>query len=240
MTDSRERTTGLRAALSLPSVYRWFQGSLAISRARHEVATTYIRAQPGDRVLDIGCGPAEVLQHLPAVRSFGLDYSAQYLQEARRRYREHHPRPSFAQMDVRALRPGARRFDIVLAQGVLRHFDDAEAQSILTAAAGSLSDTGRLITINPAFDPAQSRVARLLNLQRQGQARPGPRQSTGRIAATAFEQVTTHVRHNLMRVPYTHVIMVCVKPQSGESARGVPCASALQLTQQAPFPPRVD
>lgn len=225
MTDSRERTTGLRAALSLPSVYRWFQRSLAISRARHEVATTYIRAQPGDRVLDIGCGPAEVLQHLPAVRYVGLDYSAQYLQEARRRYREHHPRPWFAQMDVRALRPGARRFDIVLAQGVLHHFDDAEAQSILTAAAGSLSDTGRLITIDPAFDPAQSRVARLLISNDRGRHVRSVAEY-GRIARTAFEQVTTHVRHNLMRVPYTHVIMVCVKPQSRESATDLACAAS--------------
>ncbi len=222
----------------MPSVYGWLQRSLAISRARHEVASTYIRAQPGDRVLDIGCGPAEVLAHLPGVRYVGLDYNAKYLQEARQRYRERDPRPWFAQMDVRALRPGARRFDIVLAQGLLHHFDDAAAQSILTAAAGLLSDTGRLITVDCAFDPAQSRIARLLASNDRGRhVRPVAEYS--RIAATAFEQVTTHVRHNLMRVPYTHVIMVCLTPRSGESATGVPCASALPLTP-APFPPRVD
>jgi ubiquinone/menaquinone biosynthesis C-methylase UbiE len=205
----------------MPSVYRWLQRGLAIPGARHEVASTYIRAQSGDRVLDIGCGPADVLEYLPEARYIGIDSNAQYLHTAQRRYREHRPCPSFVQMDVRALRPRSRRFDIVLAQGLLHHFDDGEAQHLLTAAAESLSDTGRLITIDPAFDPAQSPIARLLIANDRGK-HVRPVTEYRRLAGTAFEQVTTHVRHNLMRVPYTHVIMVCVTPRS--RARQVPAA----------------
>jgi ubiquinone/menaquinone biosynthesis C-methylase UbiE len=216
-SGQRERSSGLWAALALPAVYQWLQRTLAMSGARGEVAATYIRAQPGDWVLDIGCGPADVVDHLPAVRYVGIDHNVHYLQRARRRYIERQPPASFVQMDVRALNPRAKRFDIVLAQGVLHHFDDQEATDLLAAAGRLLTDEGRLITVDPVFDPAQSLIARVLIANDRGKH---VRQAAAyeHLANAVFRQVRTHVRHDIMRVPYTHMIMECSTPLQGATS----------------------
>ena len=57
---------------------------------------------------------------------------------------------------------GGRRFDVVLAMGLLHHLDDAECAALIGFAHASLDPGGRLVTIDPAYAPEQARVARWL------------------------------------------------------------------------------
>ena len=209
MTDAigrqpRERDRGLWRLLALPKVYTWFQSHLGVAGNRAQVAA-FIDAHPRDRVLDIGCGPAEILEFLPAVDYIGVDLSPRYLSDARARY----PGATFLQMDVRQMPADWEQcFDLVLAQGVLHHFNDEEAIVLLTSARAALKAEGRLITVDPAFAPHQHPVARLMaRLDRGRHVRTVDQYQ--RLAARVFARTSISVRHDLMRIPYTHVLMEC-------------------------------
>ena len=46
----------------------------------------YLRPSIGDRILDIGCGPADLLSYLPQVEYIGFDANSKYISDAKRRY----------------------------------------------------------------------------------------------------------------------------------------------------------
>ena len=64
MGSSHERTGWPWKTLAFPWVYSAFQERLAIPRSRAQLADLYVRAKRGDAVLDLGCGPAEILEYL--------------------------------------------------------------------------------------------------------------------------------------------------------------------------------
>jgi len=199
----------VRPLLSFPSIYSAFQDRLAVRNARAFVMERYGKVRRGDSVLDVGCGPADILRYLPEVEYLGIDHSGKYLPAARERYRDYAGRATFIQMDVNAL--GAeweRRFDVVLALGLLHHLSDEEAVPLLSTIARLLRPGGRLVTTDPAFTDRQHWLARLLlRADRGGFIRHVDRYRA--LAATAFPRTDVHVHHDLLRLPYTHVIMEC-------------------------------
>jgi len=199
----------MRRLLSIPSVYSAFQDRLAVRDARAFVMERYGKVQRGDRVLDVGCGPADVLRYLPEVEYIGIDHSATYLPAARHRYRDYPGRATFIQMDVNALDSAWEgRFDVVLALGLLHHLSNQQAVSLLTTIARLLHSTGRLVTTDPAFTDHQHWIARLLLHADRGRF---VRHVDGyrALASTVFPRTDVHVHHDLLRLPYTHAIMEC-------------------------------
>src|SRR4051794_36463986 len=149
----------MRTLLRLPAFYRLFRRAVG-GRGRDRFAEEFIRAQPGDRVLDIGCGPGDILAHLPRVDYVGIDLDANYIRAARKRYGAlgEFFHESVEDTVVRA--PGT--FDIVLAVGVLHHLDDRGAARLLAVARDALKPGGRLVALDGCFVAEQSPAARLM------------------------------------------------------------------------------
>ena len=79
--------TGLRAVLSHPWIYDVFQNIMGARSARQSFSTTYIRASPGSRLLDIGCGTAWILEYLPEnIAYWGYDINPVYIAAARAKF----------------------------------------------------------------------------------------------------------------------------------------------------------
>ena len=195
-------------------MYSWFQNSLAVPGARAQAGRLYIRAREGDTVLDVGCGPADTLEFLPRVTYVGIDLSAKYLARARQRYHAH-PSATFLQMDARALAADwTGRFDLVLAQGLLHHLTDDEAVSLLSTLRLLMRPAGRLVTVDPAYVEGQGYFARLLVSSDRGRFVRWVHEYQA-LVGRVFPDVVTHVRHDVLRLPYTHLIMEC----SGETRR---------------------
>ena len=199
-------TSGLRAVLSSAGVYNLFQHAVGAERARREFVHKYVRPQAGDRVLDIGCGTGEILEHLPATEYFGFDASQEYIDSASARFGS---RGRFACETVtsKTLQTLAA-FDIVLAVGILHHLDDHEAIALLTLAKNALVPGGRLITLDVCYVEGQSPIARFIISRDRGQ---NVRNNAGYegLARAVFVRVEGVVRHDLARVPLTHLIMEC-------------------------------
>lgn len=195
----------MRALLDRPGAYSLFRRLVGRDSARLAYARDHLRVRPGQRVLDLGCGPGDILAFLPEVGYVGYDINAAYIERARRRF-GHRGEFHCAAVDE-SLDPGTG-FDLVIAHGVLHHLEDAAARTLFRVARRALKPGGRLVTIDGCFAEGQSALARLfLSLDRGRYVRT--RDAYESLARSVFDDVKSFLRHDLIRIPYTHLIMEC-------------------------------
>lgn len=191
----------------MPVVYRAW-GRLVGGKDRARFAREHVRAEEGQRVLDIGCGPADILEYLPPVDYTGFDANPDYIATATRNYGN---RGRFYCQRVSHESGAANEaFEIVLALGVLHHLDDAEAEQLFRLAHAALVPGGRLVTLDGVYVNGQNRIARLIIARDRGEHVRDERGYRA-IADRVFSNVTPVVRTDLLNIPYTHLILECEK-----------------------------
>jgi SAM-dependent methyltransferase len=195
----------MKSLLDRPRVYSLFRRLVGRDSARFVYAREHLRLEPGQRVLDLGCGPGDILQFLPAVDYVGYDVNPAYIERARKRFGS---RGQFHSSAIEEdFNPG-KGFDAVIAHGVLHHLDDEAARALFRVARRALKPGGRLVTFDGCFAEGQSPLARLfLSLDRGRHVRT--REGYERLARAEFDQVKSVLRDDLIRIPYTHIIMEC-------------------------------
>lgn len=204
-------TSGLRSVLSYPIIYRTLQWLVGSPKRRREWVETYIEPRPGLRVLDLGCGPGDLVRLLPPdVAYTGSDLSEDYIAEARRRHGERGRFFAGAIENIDSSELG--EFDVVVAKAVLHHIDEDEALHLFKVASDVLAPGGRLVTLDCAFTPDMSRVSRWVVSRDRGQSILTP-DGYHQLATRVFSDVQVSVRHDMLRIPYTHVHMLCRSPK---------------------------
>jgi len=195
-----------RRILSVPAMYHLFSAIIGGHRSRTECVARYIRPKKSDRVLDCGCGPADLLEYLPDVEYLGIDIDADYIAAARNRFGD---RATFrlGPLDATTMTEAAHH-DLVLAWGVLHHLDDGQVVEFMNLARRTLKPSGRLVTLDPCYAEGQSRLARYIVSGDRGEYVRSVEDLRGLVTQT-FPSATFHVRHDLLRIPYTHLIMEC-------------------------------
>lgn len=200
----------MKALLSLPLAYRTFRHVIGGQDLNRTLVSRYVRPKSQERVLDIGCGPASVLEFLPSDVSYvGFDPSPGYIAAAKSQYGN---RGAFFAGYVTAESLGTLgQFDTVLSVGVLHHLDDDAARDLCKVACLALRPGGRFVTIDGCYVNGQSPIARFLLNQDRGRHVRSEAEYRA-LAQSQFSMVTTHVRDDLLRMPYTHLIMECMNP----------------------------
>jgi SAM-dependent methyltransferase len=200
-------THGLRSILSHSIIYTSFQTLMGAHKARQNFIKNFVKPVPGMKILDIGCGPADILDYFPEVDYWGFDISENYINQARKKYgaRGKFQCQQLQMKDIDEL----PSFDLVLALGLLHHLDDDDSMSVIKLASKALKADGKLLTIDPCFDSSQNPVARFLICNDRGQ---NVRDKAGyeKLARAVFEKLVIEVRHQLW-IPYTHCFMECQK-----------------------------
>lgn len=210
-----QTTKGVRSVLSIPVVYESFQKAVGSSRVRRQLVETYINPRPGLRVLDVGCGPGDLIKYLPGVDYAGTDLSTAYIESARRRFGD---RGRYFAGRVSDLDPAELgQFDVVIAKSVLHHIDEDEALHLFDSASRVLAEGGRLVTLDAAYTPDMSRASRFVVSRDRGQSILTPAGYEA-LARRAFAEVDVAVHHDLLRIPYTHVFMSCGQPLERETS----------------------
>ncbi len=196
----------LKSILSVPSIYRLYHQLVGSNRCHSVFVNEYVRAKPQARILDIGCGPADILNYMLEVEYIGFDMSQKYINAAQRHFGK---RGTFFCQKVETVTvKDLERFDLVIAHGVIHHLSDKEASQLFKLAQTVLKPTGRLLTLDGCFVQRQSYLAKLfISLDRGKYVRTPIEYS--QLASISFSNIKTAIRHDLLRIPYTIIIMEC-------------------------------
>ena len=196
----------IRWVLGRPSAFRAFKRLIGAARASEILVREHVRPRAGQRLLDIGCGTGEIVPFLAGVDYVGFDENPEYVRAARARY----PGARFSCERIDAHVANDESFDLALAFGVLHHLNDVEAGELLRLAYSSLRPGGRLITLDGCYVDGQNRVARwLLSSDRGRYVRS--RDEYLRLMRGVFHDINPVLRADLLRVPYTHLIVECAR-----------------------------
>jgi SAM-dependent methyltransferase len=196
----------MKSLLNLPWLYKSFQVAIGAAKFRTELLSAHVRCQPGDRILDIGCGTADIRAGLGDVSYVGFDPSPKYIETARKSF----PGSTFHVGSLEKPPALDSNFDIALAVGVLHHINDELASRLFGLASTQLRPSGRLVTADPVLAKSPGNgIANFLVRSDRGQ-HVRTQAEYERLALASFTgSVVSVFRSNLLRLPYNHCVLVC-------------------------------
>jgi len=200
-------THGVRSILSHPAIYNFMQWLVGAEKARKRLVNDYFPLKPGMRILDIGCGTAEILRHLPEdIVYTGFDASEAYIRQAKDRFGS---RGEFhAELVEQSTFRELGSFDLIFAFGLLHHLDDDAALALFELAKRGLKPEGKLVTIDPCYTDGQHPLARWMISKDRGRSIRTP-EGYMALANSHFEHIECNVRHDMLHIPYSHTILEC-------------------------------
>jgi ubiquinone/menaquinone biosynthesis C-methylase UbiE len=197
-----------RRLLANSFLYSSIQRLLGATGMRRTFIHDYLRPKRGMRILDIGCGTADILDQLTDIDYVGIDSNEHYLRRAKKRYGR---RATFLHCrvdDNLDFVIASESFDVVMANGVLHHLTDEEARALLSLSRRALKPEGRFLSFDGCFEPRQSRIARYFLSKDRGRF-VRTREEYITLARGEFAEVSAGLRSDLLKIPYTHLIMEC-------------------------------
>ena len=200
-------TTGIRSVLSEPLVYSTLQNLMGAKQGYINFVKYQVKPTENCCILDIGCGPGDIVEYLPKVDYWGFDISEAYISQAKKKY-GHIAKFECKYLTIEDLKL-LPKFDVVIASGLLHHMDDDTVINFFKLAFEALKKGGRLVTIDPCYNVDQNFIARFLISKDRGQ---NVRDEIGykNLASQTFNNIKVVVKHKLW-IPYTHCFMECSK-----------------------------
>jgi ubiquinone/menaquinone biosynthesis C-methylase UbiE len=111
-------------------------------RSIREQIRRHLHLEPGQRTLDLGCGPGAFADLFAAQDYVGVDLSRRYVDHARA-----HRKGTFIACDARHLELPDDRFDQILIFGLLHHLADEDVRAVLRESKRVLTRGGTLLVI---------------------------------------------------------------------------------------------
>jgi len=202
-----QRTSGIFSLLSSSFIYDLAQNLLGAQRSRKKFVEKYLQDIDAARMLDIGCGTADILSFLPEDLDYtGCDMSEKYIEAAINRYGSR--AKFYAKSVTDEFLDEGERFDVVLASGLLHHLDDIDVISLLESVKLILAEGGVFVTIDPCYVQNQSWVSKTLISKDRGQNVRHIDQYLS-LARRVFSNSSVYHENHLLRIPYDHAVMIC-------------------------------
>ena len=169
------------------------------------------KLRSGDVVIDVGCGPAYYFERLPQPLVYhGFDTDQKYIEWARKKWGD---RGTFhvGVFDCEAAQ-ALPAPDAVLLLGLLHHLSDKDSRNLLELCAGILSSGGRVVSVDTAFVPGQSRLSRWMSDNDRGEFVRDP-DGFKALATPYFGFTTTEIVAGTGRIPGAYVLMTLAEPR---------------------------
>ncbi len=192
------------AVFDNPISYIYVQRMFGAHRHRKK-CVDLLKPLENERVLDIGCGPAYVLDFMPKVEYVGYDTNEAQIRYARKKYG---PNCEFyAEAFTSCCAKKHKPFDAVLLLGLLHHLSDVEALGLLDVLFDVLKPNGRIVSLDPCFTNDQSTISRFIGKNDRGNFVRYKEQYINLIG-NRFGKVDAQVHHNVGRLPSTELFML--------------------------------
>jgi ubiquinone/menaquinone biosynthesis C-methylase UbiE len=203
----------LKHLLSLAWFYQLFQDIIGGTRARQWTIERFVTLKPRDKLLDVGCGPGDLLRFLPkdGFEYVGIDISEDYLEKAKR---THGHRARFLLCDCGNFPADMQleRFDWVLCMGLLHHLDDSQCASLFDNIKSVLAQDGKVVCLEPTFFPGQNPVCQFVMKQDRGKF-IRTLDMWMNLYESHFESVAVSPLTGAFRIPYEKTVAVLAFPK---------------------------
>jgi len=193
---------GIRDILSTPWIFDTYQSLVGGTKAHRRFVNEFVKAQPGDRIIDFGCGLGVALKYLPEeIEYLGMDIHDPYIQEARKR----HPQRTFVTADLESMDfTPYGTFDIGISFGVVHHLTDGVAHALGRQAKATVKPGGSFFALDPVYTPNMPRIAKFLIDHDRGSF---PRNEAAyRAIFEGYGKVETYLESDMIHVPYTMIV----------------------------------
>ena len=136
--------------------------------------------------------------------------SLQQIEQAKRRFSDRRARFISTRVGEVNLDKEAGNFDVVIANGVLHHLDNQEAEQLLRLAGEHLRIGGVFVSLDPVVVPEQSRLARMVISNDRGN---WVRDVNGysKLVGPKFSNYETEIIHDNLFIPNTDLMIRATK-----------------------------
>ena len=200
------KTNKFYKILSSPLFYSLFQKLMKGDKIRRKILTNAIKKKKA-KILDIGCGLGDSLEHVKNPIYFGYDISEKYIKYARNKYKEKGIFfcKNFTYKEIKKL----PKFDYVLLIGILHHLKNHEIVNLLKLTKKVLKTNGQIITLDPIYEKKQNFFARFLISKDRGKNIKTKKEYLNLLRL--FFKHTISKTYRQFFIPYTWFTMSCKK-----------------------------
>ncbi len=202
-----QRTNKLYNFANHPIVYKVFQMIMSGTSFRKKIIKKNILSKKV-KILDIGCGPAEILNYLPNSEYYGFDIDRRSIIYARKKYKSknhHFFCKRFVKKDLRNL----PKVDFVILFGIIHHLNDVEVNKILNLCKFAMKKNAKLLTEDPIYVSKQNLIAKyIINHDRGINVRT--KNEYLKLVRKNFKSIRSEIIHQNF-IPYTWFSMKCKK-----------------------------
>ncbi|MDD3435680.1 MAG: class I SAM-dependent methyltransferase [Candidatus Gastranaerophilales bacterium] len=197
----------IKKILSFPQIYILWQKIVGDYKLRKIYCRDYIRTKRGDSILDIGCGPANMVHYLPKdIKYVGFDDSELYIKNAQKKFPQKNYQ--FFCQKINFIQNFDEKFDIIMANAILHHIDDEEAKKLISFAKSNLKQGGRFITHDGCYTQNQSKIKKWLLKNDRGLF-VRTKDEYFELFSKYFDNINIIIREDLYNIPYTIIIFEC-------------------------------
>ena len=199
----------MKQILSHPLVYNFLQNLLSKKKSRRLLIEKYVKPDKKDHILDLGCGPGRLIDLLPeGVKYTGIDISAEYIEDAEKRYGNKYNFICSNILDIDFSNIGT--FNKVVARGFFHHLDDRTILNLMDYIKPALSKHVQLVSLDGCYIADQNFISKFLISNDRGNY---VRKETEymNLLKSSFNKVESFIHDDLLRIPYHHCILLCSK-----------------------------
>jgi len=202
-----QRTSKIYNLINSPLFYIFFQKIMSGTSFRKKIIIKNIKNSKV-KVLDIGCGPAEVLNYIPNAVYYGYDIDQRSINYAKKKYKDknhHFFCKKFGKSEIKKL----PKIDYVILFGIVHHLNDEEVKNLFELCKKVMKKNAVLLTEDPILIKNQNPIARFFIKNDRGM---NIREKSNylKLANAYFKNIRAKITHQFF-VPYTWFSTICKK-----------------------------
>jgi 2-polyprenyl-3-methyl-5-hydroxy-6-metoxy-1,4-benzoquinol methylase len=202
-----QRNNQIYNFINNPFIYKIIQSVMSGTSFRNNIIKKNI-TKSNLKILDIGCGPAQILEHIPQCDYYGYDIDRRSIQYAKKKYHKknyHFYCKKFNKNELKKL----PKFDFIIFFGILHHLNNKEVDEILKLCKKIMKKNSRLLTEDPIFLENQNIIAKFLIKKDRG-LNVRKKKEYINLLKKHFKKIKNKVTHQFF-IPYTWFTTVCSK-----------------------------
>tara|TARA_B110000305_G_C19432705_1_gene637119 strand:+ start:1534 stop:2124 length:591 start_codon:yes stop_codon:yes gene_type:complete len=190
----------IKNILNNPLIYKLSQKIFLADAFRKRILKELI-VEKNLSILDIGCGPGNMIKYLSFNKYFGFDNDIKYISYASKKYKDCN---FFCEIFSKSSINKIDKVDVVMLFGLLHHISNNEALELLENVKLTLKKNSKIVILDPVLIDSQNPIAKFLI-----------KNDRGKFVRTVdeyqeiFKQTNLRTSYKIYHqkiVPYTHIV----------------------------------